>query len=825
MNPREDVALYRFHLPHLQCSGCVRTIERALKQCEEVPIERFYTDIIGKTLTVLVRKQVDNPQSPQRIRQQIKTVLKNAGQQAEQVAGQGIECEPIVPQMHWALAGLGLGSGGLLVALSLLLGPLPLGWMVVCGVVSCIITVYLGMDSFKSAVKEWTSNRTLTMDTLFTFSTITVLVVSLAALFIPGLPSLFESGLLIFGFRHMGLAIEDTIKSTMRLGVKFADRVQGPLRVFVGGQEVPRSLDEIQAGDTLVIHAGEVIPFDGVCLEDTSAILDTLITGHSLPRQIKKGDPLLAGMQLPQTIPSLRMESLAPASYLQRLDDNIVNASFQKAPLQAVTNRILDYFIPSVFLLAVLSGITVGYFFTPALAIQCVVSVLVSACPCTLGFVTPLAIRIGMQKASNNGVQFKNDRYLEEASAIDCVVFDLNGTLNTGVFSIEKCGIAPDSGMDQEDLLRHMATIEAHSTHAVARAIRDYAVSNLRLETMSMPVTEVDTTNHSGIIARLGQHQFMVGNQTLMLEKGIDLSAFAQVPTRISDSLIYLARDNIAVGYVVVSNPIRNKAKEAVQRLKQLGKSVHICTGGNEDTALRYAEYLGISAQQVAFGCSSFSDDAATAHNSKEAYIRQLQANGLRVAMVGDAGNDVPAMKASELGIALKSPLSDVISRDEAGVYIGKIEQDTSGALLSVVNAFVVAQQTVSNIKQNLLFNFGYNFAVLLLATGCFINAGIVLNPGIGVFLMIVQTTLILTNAARFRYQKLASSEEYGTNNTPHYGGNPYQHFTPSPSASPSPRSLRDEAAQYTPLYVQGALEQPAPHPHGTTSPRLTLNA
>ena len=467
-------------------------------------------------------------------------------------------------------------------------------------------------------------------------------------------------------------------------------------------------------------------------------------------------------MQVANDVPwiTLHVEQAAANAYLSRLDKKLSESNAVKSPIEAQTNTWLQYFIPTVIALAIISGVVLGVFFSPAVAIQSAISVLVAACPCTLGFITPLAVKIGMAKALDNGVQFASAKTLQEADNIDTVVFDLNGTLTTGV--PRGCGYRIDSEhLTENDFFSYLAAIESRVSHPIARAVADYA--NQTATVALLTVDEVDYSNHAGVKAQIGGEQYYVGNQQFLIDNGIALPA-VPVSLRAGQQLIYLAKNKLIVGHVLIEDPVREDAAFVVSELMRSGKAVHLCTGADEATAARYAAELRIPSENVYARCKAFSDNAWD--RAKTQYIQSLQSQfskhskKRRVAMVGDAGNDAPAIQMSDFGIAVKSASGDLITQDKAKAVID------NKSLLPVVTTFAIAKQTVRSIKQNLVLSLAYNMSTLLIAGGVLVAIGFALNPAIGVALMVLQTTLILLNQYRIKQQSLSHIIRFQAQNT-----------------------------------------------------------
>ncbi|CEK09752.1 heavy metal translocating P-type ATPase [Legionella hackeliae] len=804
--------IYEFNLPTASCESCIASI---LTQLE---ISGTETGIIVKSHQFDREKKV--------LKLQIENNRKKRETNAEilrhYITKTGFPCREITQKTtsapaplykrvltsNWFLAALGTISGATLLLFSVFFtGGLSLVGMAAIGAGSTALTLALGAPFYYQAVINLVKARTLTMDTLFTVSTLTVIITSLASFVVPWLPMMFEAGLLIFGFRYLGLAIEETITQNIGVEKLFKDRL--PFKVKVIDEE-ERELSTIKENEILQLYAKDTVPVDGECLT-TSLIYDTIITGSPLPRVVKPGEKLLAGMVLAEDASPMKLKatpiivslesgdrtpvdgvseqdceifdedlqekqqisagdfvlagtrlesatkikvtSVATYSYLHRLDKNNEQAQFEKAPIQETTARSLQYFIPTVILVAIISGIIIGLFFPPALALQCAISVLVAACPCTLGLITPLAVKIGMNKAADHGVQFKSAKMLEAADSVTAVVFDVHGTLTTGIPQVTHFGHDPHL-CSKETMFGYFAAMEKNAGHPIAKAIIEY-VKNVTPE--GFTVSEIDKNNHSGVRAKIIrqlpnnsgttdeiEEELILGNQTMMEENNIDVSSLQNLNLKGGQSLVYLARNKQLLGYMLLTDPLRPNAKETIAALTKMGKKIFLCTGADKMTAESIAELLDIPLENIAWGCVGYSENSQ--EKSKTAFIKKLQAEGHVVAMIGDAANDSSAV-ASCFGIAIRSKSADEITHQKASVVI------QGDSLQPIVNVFTIAKQTVANIKQNLGFSLIYNMASMTLTGGLLVALGFTLNPAVGVVLMILQTSLILLNAYRFKTQ------------------------------------------------------------------------
>ncbi|RUR09068.1 cation-translocating P-type ATPase [Legionella sp. km772] len=645
---------------------------------------------------------------------------------------------------HWLQAGVGLLSGVALLALSISgLNLSLLAYSLITGI-SSLTTLYLGSSVYQQAwqalrAKKWD------MTTLYAISTLTIVIVSIVSIFVPSMPMMFEAAPFVLGFWHLGEAVEHTLIDQLNQKLDVRDSLS-PVVLLKGDPDREISVKELIPNDIITINNGDVIPVDGVLLEPT-LLYTTSIDGSPRLKDFYPGDKVKAGMRLAEHIPSLelRATSTYQNSYLSLIAKHINKANDEKAPIELFANKVLQYFIPGLLALATASGILIGTFFGPALALQCVISVLVSACPCALSLITPMAVKIGMKKASDEGVRFNNGKALQAAADIDTIVFDLNGTLTTGQIEVKSLLVSDPK------YLKHIALLESKSKHPVGKIILSHIQNqNLMFIDNKLNITNVDQSHHSGIKATINGETFMIGNQEMLFSNGV--TTINEPYENHENGSIYLVRGKTVIGQIALSDPLRSDAIATIKQLKQLGKSIHLCTGADQATAEEYAKRLGINKKNICantVGVISHQGEV-----SKTSYIQELRRKGRKVAMVGDAANDVAAIADADLGIAVKSSIGDIITEKHAGMVIQK------GYLFPIATAFDVGKKTKHNIFQNLFISLTFNSVVTLVAAGLFVALGFTLNPAVGVALMVVESTIVLTNLFRLKQQNVLSATQ-----------------------------------------------------------------
>lgn len=641
---------------------------------------------------------------------------------------------------HLAKGILGAVWGAGLFVLSLVTLNIPMLAFYLVTAATTLVTLYLGKDAFIQGIKtliqpKKPGAKRLSMNLLYTISTLAIIGVSIASLFIPGLPMLAEAAPLVLGFWHIGEAVEHSLKKKVQRNLAMSDLA--PKKVSVEGFVEEKSVTELVPGNILILKKGDVIPANGICLADMTLHTKN-INGAAFHRNFKKNQEVLAGTVVMQELVRIRVSARAQDSHLAQIDSHIKKANQQKAPIEEFTNKILKYFIPGLLITALASAIIIGLVFNPALAIVCAISVLVSACPCALSLVTPLAVKIGMKKAAENGIHFKDGKTLQSAAEVNTVVFDLNGTLTKGKPAVTAYKIH-DKNLSNQHFFSYLKLLESHSSHPIAKIIKDFAVEKIFHEKehkMSKP-----TPTRAGVEAIIDGTHFMIGNASKLAEAGIKIKS----PTF---GTIYLVRDKQIIGELCVKDPLRPDAKKIISDLQKSGKKVHLCTGADKKTAKAYAFELGIHRKNVRANCSNV---------AKTEYIKEQQRTA-KVAMVGDSLNDANAINQSDFGIAIDSTLGNKFTQSQAGVVI------QGNSLSSIATAFEIAKQTTRNIWQNLAISLTYNTSITLIAAGLLVAVGFALNPAIGIALMVLETALVLGNANRFKNQPVKPQLQHAAN-------------------------------------------------------------
>ena len=589
-------------------------------------------------------------------------------------------------------------------------------------ILASIVQFWPGMYFYKSAFKAL-RNGNMTMDVLVALSTTIIYLYSCyVAFFVPiGKMLYFLSGcallsLLLFGKYLENLAMNDTanaIRKLMRLQPKVA-------LVERDGTEKEVPVDEIDEHEIVLIRPGERIPVDGVILDGQCAVDESMLTGESMPVDKKIGDDVVGGTLLRSGSIRISAMGLGKKSVLQQIIDIVQRAQTSKAPIQRFADKLASVFVPAVILIGV--GVFAVWFFrvepgNVEKAIYCVCSVLVIACPCALGLATPTAIMVGAGRAAELGILFRGGEELENAYKVETVVFDKTGTLTMGRPELLRLNLCP--GADAEKMMLYAAAIERLSEHPIAAAITQYAAFRYP---NALPPTAVAFENvaGAGVKGMVDDVPVVCGSRGLLEGCGIDVSALPPDDSVATETLI--AVDGELLGAAYVSDRLRAGSARAVAQLKRMGLEVWMLTGDNERTANAIAAECGI--ENVLSGV--LPQDKADA-------IAGLQAQGKRLAMVGDGINDAPALATADVSIAMGGGTDVAIDCSQIVLLGGRIE--------SVATALRMSRATVRKIRQNLLWALFYNL-VCIPAASC----GII-NPSMASAAMALSSNAVLLNS------------------------------------------------------------------------------
>lgn len=517
----------------------------------------------------------------------------------------------------------------------------------------------------------------------------------------------------------------EAIKKLMGLTPKTAT-------VLVNGNEIETPIDEVEIGDIILVRPGEKIPVDGVVSEGHTAIDESMLTGESMPVEKTEGDKVYAASINKNGVIQFRATKVGGDTALAQIIKLVEDAQGSKAPIAQMADIVSGYFVPIVFMIAVLSFAAWFISGEPfVFAMTIFISVLVIACPCALGLATPTAIMVGTGKGAENGILIKGGEALETAHKINTVVLDKTGTITQG--KPEVTDILPAPGVKRDYLLRLAASAEKGSEHPLGEAIVRLAESEM-LEILK--TDKFEAIPGQGIAVEIDGSRILLGNSKLMAEKGIDLSSLQSFADTLADegkTPMFMVVDKKLAGVIAVADVVKPSSAAAIQKLHRMGIEVAMITGDNRKTAEAIAKQVGIDRIL-----------AEVMPQDKASEVKKLQAEGKKVAMVGDGINDAPALAQADIGIAIGSGTD--VAMESADIVLMKSD------LTDVATAIQLSKSTIRNIKQNLFWAFGYNVAGIPIAAGLLhLFGGPLLNPIFAAAAMSMSSVSVLTNALRLK--------------------------------------------------------------------------
>ena len=602
------------------------------------------------------------------------------------------------------------------------------------------IVLIIGKDILKNGYKNLV-HKTPNMDTLVAIGVLasyiysiygTIKIIKGQVKYVENL--YYESAAIVIFFIKIGKYVENKNKDKTKEALKQLMSIT-PNHAIIEkeGKEETVTLDEIQKGDIIICKPGEKIAVDGEVIEGTTHINESFITGESVPVKREKGSKVIAGSINYEGTIKYKAEKIGKESTVSEIVRLVVEATNTKAPIAKIADKISGYFVPTIIIIAIISfAIWLAISKNLATAINIFVTILVVACPCSLGLATPLAIVISSGKASKKGILVKTSEALENAHKIKTICFDKTGTLTKGELTISK--IYNYSNLEEKEIIKKVASIENKSEHPIARAI---------VEKAKEEKIELDQINNFKAIAGYGvvaeiqeqekSHNYLIGNKKLMKENNIQILKEDDETELVTEgnSILYVAQDKKIIALIGVKDTIKEESKEIIEKLKKRKIEVIMLTGDNEKTAKAIAKQLGI--EKVI---------ANVLPKQKAEEIKKLKQNGL-VMMCGDGINDSVSLVTADIGVSISSGTD--IAMDSAEVVL------MNDNLEKIEELIEISRKTIRNIKQNLFWAFFYNICMVPIACGILEPLGITMNPMIAAFAMTISSLTVVLNALRLR--------------------------------------------------------------------------
>jgi len=600
-----------------------------------------------------------------------------------------------------------------------------------------IAFVVYGFDIIKSGCKNLI-HKAPNMDTLVAMGVITSILYSIYGMYMIAkghheyVENLyFESAAIVIFFIKLGRYIDGISKDKTKEAIQKLVQITPKEAVIkVNGEEKKVTIDEIKKGDIVVSKPGEKIAVDGEIITGKAHLDESFITGESKPASKTEGSKVIAGSINYDGYIEYEAEKIGKESTISEIVRLVIEATNTKAPIAKVADTVSGYFVPAVILIAIITFI--AYLIlgnTVSIAINVFVTILVVACPCSLGLATPLAIVVSEGVCANNGILVKKSEILENAEKTTTVVFDKTGTLTYGKLKIAQ--IVNYSKMQEKELMQIVGSLEKKSTHPIGKAFEDYLNEN-KIETLE--VKDFKDVSGYGIVGKIAENEVILGNSKI-LEKYDMTNSHKQDEEKLAkegNSIIYVVLNNEISAIIGVNDIVRENSKEVISKLNKNKIETVMLTGDNTQTAEKIAKEIGITTVI-----------SNVTPREKTEVVKKLKTEGKYVMMCGDGINDSPALASSNIGVSVNSGTD--IAMDSSDVIL------TRNDLNSILNLINISKKTIRNIKQNLFWAFFYNSLMIPIAMGLFSKWGITINPMIASLAMVISSLTVTLNALRLR--------------------------------------------------------------------------
>lgn len=630
----------------------------------------------------------------------------------------------------------------------------PINFAVILLILSLLACIF-GWDILKNGYKNLI-HKSPNMDTLVGLGVLSSILYSLygTIMIIKGNHDYvnnlyYESAVIIIFFIKIGKYVENRNKDKTKEAISQLMMITPKhATVLRDGEQVQVTIDEIAKGDIVVCKPGEKIAVDGEIIDGVTHIDESFITGESMPVKKEKGKKVIAGSINYEGTIEYKAEKIGKESTVSEIVKLVVEATSTKAPIAKIADKISGYFVPVIMLIALVSGLVwliINH--DISFAINVFISVLVVACPCSLGLATPLSIVIASGESSKKGILIKNSESLENAHKVKTIVFDKTGTLTKGKLTLSKMynytkNIVDNkkeenslNSLSDEDILKITASIEAKSEHPIARGIVQEAKERkIELER----VRKFENLAGLGVIAEYNGEKYFIGNKKLMEQNNIIFDTNFSIDKdeeelqKEGNSLLFVAKDNKLIALLGVKDNVKENAKDVISKLKARNINVIMLTGDNEKTAESIADLIGID--NVIAGVMP-KDKAET--------IENLKKNNELVMMCGDGINDSVSLVKADIGVSVGSGTD--VAMDSSDIVL------MNNDLEKIVELIDISKKTIRNIKQNLFWAFFYNLCMLPIAIGLFSPFGIIINPMMASIAMTISSITVTLNSLRLK--------------------------------------------------------------------------
>ena len=613
---------------------------------------------------------------------------------------------------------------------------MPFHWMMpaynwIALITTTIIMAISAFPYWKSAIAAF-KKHSANMNTLVATGTAVAYFYSIFAM-ITDRAVYFESAAFVTVFVLLGDAMEEKMhnNASNALG-KLMGLQAKDAEVLKDGKFVKVPLDQVQVGDLIRVKPGEKVPVDGMILEGVTSLDESMVTGESMPIMKKVGDTVVGSTINNNGTITFKATKVGSDTMLAQIVDLVKKAQTSHAPIQNLTDKISNIFVPAVMIVAILTFM-IWYSFVGATFVQALlfaVSVIVIACPCALGLATPTALMVGTARSAKMGVLIKNGEVLQEVSNIDTVVFDKTGTITVGK------PVVTDIVGDAKKVLTIAASLEESSEHPLASAILQKAKDK---EISTVKVEKFEAIEGKGVRANYNGQVAFVGSNRLLVDVNIsrEIASRAEKLQNEAKTVVYVGLDGKIIGLVAIQDVPKPSSKDAIKELKARGLMTVMFTGDNQRVAQAIADEVGID--RVI---------AEVMPNDKAQQIKELQDKGKKVAFVGDGINDAPALSTADVGIAMGSGTD--IAIDSGGIVL--VRNDLRG----VVRALDISKKTFNRIKLNLFWALIYNVIGIPIAAGLFAFVGFTLSPELAGLAMAFSSVSVVSSSLLLNKTKIA---------------------------------------------------------------------
>jgi P-type Cu+ transporter len=592
------------------------------------------------------------------------------------------------------------------------------------------VQFYVGRQFYQGA---WVSlkNKTANMDTLIALGTSAAYFFSVYVLFFSsGNGQYFEVSSILITLVLLGKFLEVRAKGQTSQAIKSLMNLNPKTAIIIkNGKEIEVNIDDVRVNDIMIVKPGTKIPVDGIIIEGYSSVDESMITGESMPIEKIKGSLVIGGTINKNGSFKFRATKVGKDTTLSNIVRLIEDAQAKKAPIERFADTISGYFVPIVILIAILTFSLWFFVFHKQISFALItsVSVLVIACPCSLGLATPTAIMVGTGKGAEKGILIKGGDILETAHKVKYIIFDKTGTITKG--TPELIDIIGD-----KDTLKIAASLEKHSEHTLADAIIKRAVDkNIKLN----QIKDFKAIPGMGITAKINKKRYYLGNLRLINKNKIkiDINKIQSLESQ-GKTVMILTDEKKLIGILSVADVIKENAPEAIDNLKKMGIEVYMITGDNQRTAAAIGKQVGIT-----------NIVSEVMPEDKEKHVKELQKKG-KVAMIGDGINDAPALAAADIGIAMGSGTD--VAMETGGIVLMRND------LLDISKSIRLSRLTMSKIKQNLFWSLFYNVLGIPIAAGLlYSSTGWLLNPVIAGGAMALSSVSVVSNSLLLRAKKI----------------------------------------------------------------------